>query len=432
MFTKSPILAAAASPALLAKGCVNVIEFESLKEEAGARWPRIREGVCARLEAMLRTKLGPNDLFVPLGENGYLVTMPTTDPEDVSAICTRVAFDLHTSFLGQCSLDQVRVDSVAMDDQDTLLLRRLPLEKIVVLAEKAGIPASVIYNSLGSKASNSSDAQPFGLSPIGKAGRGGSKTSYAPPAEEPPPQVENHFVPIWQVPTAAVTTYVCEPRTISVLGRPQPVPLVQLSPEERVQVDLMALQAGITQLTQSWAQGTRFLLGALLAFDTIGTPAGRMEVLSVCRGLSQVYRSYLTFVIYDVPPGVAQTRLANMVTTLRPFGRGVLATINPTSRAYSAYQGIGLRGVGFNLREFTPQAPFCQNDAEQLAQFGRRSNLTTFLWDVRDKNVLKYAQDASIQNLSGPAVVPASAEPQGMVRLTWGEVLARPDVELWV
>lgn len=430
MLNKSPILAAAASPALLAKGCVNVIEFESLKEEAGPRWSRIREGVCARLETMLRSKLGPNDLFVPLGENGYLVTMPTTDPEDVSAICTRVAFDLHTSFLGQCTLDQVMVDTVVMDDQDSLLLRRLPLEKIAILAQKAGIPASVISAGLGGKVQASS-VGPL-LSPVQKAGRGAPKTFYTAPTEEPPPRVENHFVPIWQVPTAAVTTYVCEPRTIFVLGRPQPVPLAQLSPEERVQVDLMALQAGIAQLTRSWSQGTRFLLGALLSFDTIGTPAGRMEVLSICRELSQVYRSYLTFVIYDVPPGVAQTRLANMITTLRPFGRGVLATINPTSRAYPAYQGIGLRGVGFNLREFTPQAPFCQNDAEQLAQFGRRSNLTSFLWEVRDKNVLKYAQDANIQNLSGPAVAAACAEPKGMLRLTWSEVLSRPDVELWV
>lgn len=427
--TTSPILAAAASSALLAAGCVNVIELGVLKDAAGVRWPRIREGVCARLETMLRTRLGPNDLFTPLGDSAYLVTMPATDPDDVSAICTRVAFDLYTSLLGQCDLHHIQVNLALPSDDDTLVLRRLPPEKIIVLAEKAGIPPSAMRRKTGAGAQQLGDLANISVSEPGSKNviRGVIE-----PQTVAAPRAEFHYVPIWSVPNAAVTSYACEPRTIFVKGRPQAVPLSQLTEPERLQLDLLALHNGFSELGRAWAMGKRFLLITLIAFDTIGTPAGRMEVVSACRDLSYDYRSYLTFMIYDVPPGVAQSRLANMVTVLRPFGRGVLATISPIDRAFSAYQGIGLRGIGYNLREFQTQAPFRQLDAEQLAQFGRRNNLSSFLWDVRDKNILKFAQDASIQHLSGPAVAPASAEPQGMLRLTWGEVLARPAVELWL
>lgn len=103
----SPLLAVAASPSHLAKGCVNVVEFDGLKVQAGDRWPRFREGVYARIEGLLRTKLGPNDLFLRLADTAYLITMPTTDAEDVSAVCLNVAFELYKSFLGQCDISQI-------------------------------------------------------------------------------------------------------------------------------------------------------------------------------------------------------------------------------------------------------------------------------------------------------------------------------------
>ena len=429
----SPILAAAASPALLAKGCVSVMELDTLKEVAGPAWARIREGVYSRLETMLHSKLGPNDLFVRLGETSYLVTMPTTEPEDVSAICTRVAFDLYTSFLGQCDLSKLRVNTVAAGDDDTLLLKRIPLDKMVSLAQRAGVPTDAINKALHGLPSLDVSEQPQ-HSHHGKIGAHHHAVahSYVPIHRPRAVQAAYHFIPVWSVPNAAVTTYACEPKAVYIDNISEPVPLIHLTTEERIEVELEAMHKGIEHLTNAWSGGDRFLLAVPISFEVFGNPSGRMEVLATCRDLSSAYRSYLTFVIYDIPLGVAQSRLANMVTALKPFGRGVLATIAPNSRNFDTYVGLGLRGIGFNLREFSAQISFTPRDAEQLAQFGRRNNLLTFLWDVRDKTVLKYAQDASIQHLTGTAVAPACIGPQGMLRLGWEQVLAKPIVELWL
>jgi hypothetical protein len=429
----NPMLAAAASPAFLAKGCVNVVELDALKENAGERWPRIRDGVYARLESLLRSKLGPNDLFIRLGDTAYLVTMPTTDADDVSAICTRVAFDLHTSFLGECGLTQIHVDAVVGGEDDALILKRLPPSTVAVLAERVGISDMLAGQDGAPNGRPHESGQGHGHA-NGHAhhhGATGPKPA-AGPAPSETVEVEHHFVPVWSVPNAAVTTFGCEPKAIRIAGRPVNVATSVLESKERLFIEMSVLQRSIAQLAYAQKSGHRFLLNLPLSFDVFGSPAGRMEVLSAFREMSRDYRALINFVISNVPLGVGQTALANMVTALNPFGRGVAATIHPQTRTFTGYQGIGLKAVGYNLTEFPARGAFGSEDAERLSQFARRNTLGTFLYGVHDKNTLKFAQDAGIQYLCGPAVAPSTDEPRGMWRLSWGEVLAKPDTELWV
>jgi hypothetical protein len=423
----SPILSAAASPALLAKGCVNVVELDALKEIAGERWPRIRDGVYARLESLLRSKLGPNDLFIRLGETAYLITMPTTDADDVSAICTRVAFDLHVSFLGECGLAQIHVDSVVGGEEDALVLRRLPATAVAELAERVGISDQIAHPDSVIPAKLDLDEPDLGRTRHRRQDHGRERT-----AGEPAIDVEYHFVPIWSVPNAAVTTYACAPKAIHLAGRQASVSTASLAPKDRLAIEMSVLRHGIAALEHSHQSGGRFLLNLALSFDVFGAPAGRMEVLAACREMSYDLRSFINYVICNIPLGVGHTVLANMVTALSPFGRGVAATIHPATRAFGGYQGIGLKAIGYDLEEFPARLNLTADDTERLAQFARRNTLGTFLQSVRDKNTLKYAQDAGIHYLSGPVVAPATTEPRGMWRLSWAQVLSKPEVELWV
>ena len=424
MLQKSSILMAAASPAMLAKGCVNVVEFGALKAYAKDRWPRICEGVYARLETMLRNKLGPNDLFVRIGEIAYLVTMPTTDPDDVNAICLRIAFDLHASFLGQCYLDQIQVSTVANGEDDTLVLQNMPPARIVYLAQKIGIPLQPSRLAPQPSDPTAPSELTFQSSRVDSPTSGGQRSNGSTVEENSAIQVEHLFTQIWSAPNQAMTTYACEPKAIFVPPRSNPVPITHLPEKERLQVEIGAFRAGAAQLTKAHAAGCRFLLAVPMSFDVLGSPAGRMECVSLCHGLSQAVRPFLIFTIYGIPPGVAQSRLANIVNFLRPFARSISATVSPDARSYAAfqaYQGIGLRAVGFNLSEFSPQSPLGQHDAEQLSKFTRQFNLGSFLFNVGSKTILKFALDAQIQSLSGSVIAPACAEPSGVWRLTWGE-----------
>ena len=118
----NPDLRAAAPEALIRRGCVTVIELDAIKASAGARWEKMRETIYARLEAILRQKLGATDFFAQMTEASYLVTMPSCEPEDAHICCLRIAYELHSSLLGECRLSDLRISRLVQGDGDGVLV----------------------------------------------------------------------------------------------------------------------------------------------------------------------------------------------------------------------------------------------------------------------------------------------------------------------
>jgi hypothetical protein len=410
-------LRAIVSPALLATGCVNVVGLDGLKNCVGSQWPQLRDSVYTRLEALFRAKLGPTDFFVRLDDSAYLLAMPSSDPEDVDVVSLRISYDLYISCLGQCDLDHIQVSSASVGDGDTLALELLPFERIIALAEKAGIQSFNVPAGPGDLRLPENER---GCNPAAAA------TAVPLPADKGRTlYVEHHFIPVWSAAGSAVTTYICEAKSILDGERRQPIQHVQLSPKERVNTEITCLHAGIAKIARNAQPTERFLLGITISFDLLGSPSGRMEFLSACRELSSDYRQYIDFTLTEVPPGVAQTTLSNMVNMLRPFARSVSATVAPQARVYAAYQGIGLRAIGFDLREFSNGRTFRQLDADQLVRNARVANLGTFLLSVTGASALEIAHAAAIQQLSGNAVLPPCDTPRGMWRLAWSDLMER-------
>ncbi len=421
MLYQTPLeLRAAASPALLGRGCVKIIGLDAIKRRSGTRWPHICERVYARAEALLCDKLGPTDFFVRISDDAYLVTMPSTEPEDVNVICFRIAYDLHTSLLGQCDVGCIHINNASHAGENSLLIEPLQVEHIVLLAEKAGVrdlDLTPVNHSLGPALFSPDASEQFGASP--RAERASSIV------------VEHHYVPVWSVPNEAITTYVCEPKSILTAGTPQwPVTPAQLNERERIQLELRCLQFGVSQLAEHMQKGNRFLLGIGISFGVLGSPSGRMEFLSTCRGLSAACRQYVDFTLTEVPPGVAHARLNDLVNVMRPFAHGILATVAPGSRDYAAYQGVGLRAIGFDWRDCKLDTQFYEQNVIHLARSAKALKLATFVYGVDNVSSLQATQRANIQFLSGPAVAPSCGEPRGMYRMTWAQVLAHEELSV--
>src|ERR1044071_9044221 len=106
---KRPDIRAAATPSLLERGCVHVIDFGAIRDEAGVRWDKIKEGVHARLETILRQRLSPVDFFTALDETSFLVTIPASENEDAEVLCLGAACELYRNYLGQIDLKKVNL-----------------------------------------------------------------------------------------------------------------------------------------------------------------------------------------------------------------------------------------------------------------------------------------------------------------------------------
>jgi hypothetical protein len=406
-------LMAVVSPALLASGRMDVISIADIRDQAGPRWAQISETVHARLGYLLGSYLGTTDCFARLDETTYVVTMPTADPDELDIICLHALYDLHCDFLGRCENGHIRIARALTGNGKSALVLPLPRSVIATLAERVGI------------AGLSDDAlAPFEVRRIA--------------APDPPPAegarqsasgvartgenmiVEKHFLPVWNAARSAVLTYRCIPKTITMSDRR--VPPAHLTEAERIAIELACLDEGIGQLTGLGAQHVRFVLGIQVSFEVLGSPRGRRELVLACRAVSCEYRDYIEFFLTNVPPGAAQTRLANMATLLKSYGRRVSVTVAPHARSISAYQGIGIHAVGLDLEEYPRGDLSYVEDARRLVALCAKSRQETFAIGIRDTYALDAVHDAGIQYLSGTAVVPACERPEGVRLLTWEDL----------
>ncbi len=412
-----PDIMATASPTLFAKGSVNVIGFDGIKIQAGDRWPRICDSVCARLESLLHASLGPGDFSARIDDAAYLVAMPSSDPSEVNIVCLRAVYNMYNYFLGQCSFSHIQIANASCGSDNTLVLSQLSDDQIVNLAKQAGIDA------ISTPDRRSGTTVLPSLSTLnGRALNGVTDVAvHHGVAPAPPGLVVQHgFFPVWNASRSMLLTYICEPKAIQFDGRRMQA--AQLPTKERRELELYCFREGIEQYARSAAMYVRFLLGVEISFEVLGSPVGRRDVISICRSIPYEFRDFVVFLLTEVPPGVAQSRLSGMVTLLKPFGRRVSATIAPHMRISAAYQGIGLHSIGFDMREFSPYDPFLEDDGEWLGRTRKKLRLRSFLLSVSDMHTLDIARGNGIDYMCGPAILPICPEPFGIRRLSWNEI----------
>jgi hypothetical protein len=201
----------------------------------------------------------------------------------------------------------------------------------------------------------------------------------------------------------------------------------KFSIQERAAIEIAALHAGISELAGALRSGQRFLLSVPFSFEMVGSPLGRMELTSACRHLLAEHRQYLLFILTNVPPGVAQTRLADIVNTMRPFARHVMATVATGSRSYSGYQAIGLQAMGLEIDPSTLDLRV-EADLARLALAAKAAKLGTFLYGIPSADMLMLGRDTGIRWLSGPAVAAPVLKPQPMTRLTWDDLVSAQSI----
>jgi hypothetical protein len=387
-----PELKFAASTVLLERGCVNVIGLEEIKVKAGSRWKKMHQSICAHLETLLRQKLGPADYFSQLDDLSFLLCMPTATQEESQVFCVRVAHELHTSLLGRCDIDQLRIARAAALDGDTLELDSITGESLVRLADHAGLTISPKGARSASTASARSGSQP-----------GAQSVTHS-----------HRFGPIWDVQKEAITTYRCATLADQSLFDSTP-------PSAKFKADLGALLARVRHATRTLATsleiGQRFLMSIPVSFDLLSSPVARMELTAICRSLSSALRPYLMFEIGELPYGVTQSRLSELVGSLRPFCRGVSAILPAHIPNYNAYQGTGLYAIGLSLAPNSVGVTEIGSDDfescfSELCAAAKRLHIKCCVLEVPSIEAVRYARDIGVNTLLGfligaPLEVPA-------------------------
>jgi hypothetical protein len=395
-----PGIQAVSSPALLERGCVHVIGLEPLRDRAGPRWEKMRGSVCARLEMILRQRLGPSDFFLPLDDVAYLVTMPGTEPEDAQITCLRITYDLYVSYLGECNLDSICLYRANQADGNAIVVERITTERLETLAERAGTLEGGV--------------EPRKV-PATRAQIAGHGTGI---------NADVHFLPMWDAHKEAITLYICAPIRLALQSAPSvTLALDELKPQCRAEVELSCLQQGVASLTRHLKRGERFMMAFQVCYETLSSHIGRVRFTDACRELPSDFRQYLIIQLTDVPSGVPQSRMSDLVTSIKPYVKAVMSEIPDCSRSYTDYGGIGLHAIGMNWERSKLTRQQKADALTRLITAPKPSGVSSFLTGVSDFETLCSAHRGKIHFISGSAIAYPLDEPRPMTRLRWDDVV---------
>jgi hypothetical protein len=390
----NPILRVAAAPALLARGCVNVIGLAEIRAEMGALWEKRREAVWARLESMLSHKLGSMDFYVRLDDLSYLVSMPTVLQVEAQIFCLRIAYDLYGSLLGQCDIAKLRIAKAVTLQNDVVRTTPITGEALMTLAARAGL-----------------------CHPVGGSAPG--PTGTATPLVKAAEPFRHRFTPLWDAPKEAVTTY-----RITSSADHAASEIYETHAKFELAMALSRVAMAARQLSTRLATGDRVMVWIPLLFELLSSPIGRMEIAGACRSLSAELRPYLIFEICGLPHGVPQSRLSEMAGSLRPFCRAVSATVPNGTLNYGAYLGAGLQAIGLAVPQV--DGTDVSADVMRLSVAARKQHIVSYLLDVPQHELLQSAISVGINLLSSPLIGRACNELASIRRLNAQDVFQGP------
>jgi hypothetical protein len=384
-----PILQIAASPALIERGCVQVIGLEEIRDEIGERWEKRKETVWAHLEGLLSQKLGPTDFYVQIDDTSFLVSMPTAQEQEAQIFCLRVAHDLHGSLLGRFDTEKLRIARVSSVQGGDIQTVAVTGEALNMLAGRDGLqnPGPDLAQM--------------------QSGRIGPRIT--------PVRFEHRFLPVWDAQKEAITTY----RGVSTLEQ-APAECLDNRAKFELALAISRIDDAARRLTSHLAAEERFIMWLPLSYDVLSSAVGRMEIAGICRNLSSDLRPYLIFEICDLPLGVPQSRLSELVGSLRPFCRGVAAQFPLGTNSYSAYLGTGLQAIGLSVASSPPAE--MANEIMRFSQAMKKQQIMTFVLDVPRGELLQGARALGIRLLSGPLIGSPLEDPAPVRRLSADDI----------
>jgi hypothetical protein len=229
--------------------------------------------------------------------------------------------------------------------------------------------------------------------------------------------VEYRFTPIWDAKREVVTMYRLAPRQ-----QLDDVEEAGTGPSIRYGIDAFTrvLRQATATLKESLEAEERFLLALPMKFEALAAAVGRTEMTSALRNVPDEIRAYLVVHVVDVPPGIPQSRMSEVLSAVKPFCKAVFANAPLGMQSFAHYQNSGLNALGLVVSEQIPVGAM-QDEILKLCQASKRLGVLALLMEVSSRELAGFARENGINLLSGP-LFGERERPQAMSRLKWDEL----------
>ncbi|MEZ0260444.1 MAG: hypothetical protein ACAH80_05500 [Alphaproteobacteria bacterium] len=311
---------------MITSGRLQLLGFSEMKDRMGPRWEIVKSLVQNVTEEALSSSLGPNDVYMRLRDDAYIIVFGKAGVEEGSARAAQISRHIRQ-----------QLSSIGAALQAIDVRRQLCETRAADIAGKTEAELAEIFDK--AKATHSAQA--------------------ACPAEAPAPPATDFacsFVPLWEVQKGAITTYICEPDSVAPQG---------------LGADMQILGKVMAELEAMAIDGRKFCIICPVSYDTLFHRGSFDSFTARIRALSPQQRALLVLKVHGFTDELRPNGCW-FLAELKSMCRGVFAEVDPAHKKLLAsfarykFDGIGCRIVQGKQAEAFGMLGACALSASSL------------------------------------------------------------------
>jgi hypothetical protein len=368
-------LFAGSSTANLVEGHLFMLSLASVVKACGPRWDAVGHNAHTLAEGILRDRLGKTDVFVRYDDVTYLLAF------------------------SQLGMEAATIRAMALAQMLTsLLMGSQPAATVGVLRAVRGKGDDIHFEPVG---------QPTLTIPGGNhhavLGGGGLL----------PPDLNFVFRPLLTAKTMVLSTFHCIPTAPRHSDGFKSG--YELAPDSLaiLALDRAVLHRVAYELERLGGENSPGLLSLPVHYESLATPSRRRDFAALCTSeFGHAGGQRVIFELAGLPQGVPQSQLVELVASLRPHSKAVLARLQPEQTAFPAFRQAGIHAVGIDIYSAAEPEEVLFPKLDAFVAAASLAGLKTYCHGIRSLSLYSAAIAAGFDYVDGHAITHAVEAPK--------------------
>ncbi len=391
---------------LINSGRVHLLGLDKIREGLGDRWPDLRERILDNLNRIIESRIGGNDVYFSRSDEEHFIVFANTSDNEARLVCAKILQELMEIYLGSTDTRDIIVKTAVGRIDDKMIFESASLENIFEQISFVNVEDTPQENNRPTGPNNSPGSQNAEM--------------------EAPYEVI--YRPVWDVRNEAISTYMVNSRSLAPFKRARLGYDVLIDPccvEAMIGLDNMILMETINTMDDLFRNNFRAIFSIPVCYETLFNSERLRGFLSRCQVIPPELHKYIAFCLVNFPPGVPETKLGLIVSSLKSYSRAVAMACDNIPQDLNYYKECGIRGFHFVLPGRSPDpAKYWRQMAAAVAKC-KQSHMYTSLTEINHQEDLILARETGVNFLSGSIIGEYTDIPGHMARVSWKELIGK-------
>ena len=194
-------------------------------------------------------------------------------------------------------------------------------------------------------------------------------------------------------------------------------------PDEVAARDFLLQEHALKELQSVVRNQGKVLIGLTVHFETLASASRRRQYVErLQRELSRQAASLLVIEIANVPAGVLQPRMHDLVAPLRRHCRAVCVGVPIEVADFSAFRQTGIMAVGCDISANSSAELMLIQLMSRFARAAEKLQLPAYVRGLNTVSLIAAAVGAGFRYVEGIGIGAPAAHPNGMLRFSLEDV----------